>query len=1636
MKKGIRIIGYIFLLFSICYHTQAQVINFYYLAENFEDPDSISRWSIETTKPAKVWKYTYGGQWQYGGYPYNPEIPLQGNYNAGVYYPSLTLDYVKLISPALEMGGAAKPTLRFWHCQYENVKGPDHLRLLFRTSPSAEWDLIQEWTNDISYWKDETFDIENIDTKYLTDSFQLSLEGVVGNGFGVYLDSITVKEEAIVEKYVKKVTYRSVEYDAIPGGGTDIPMEEIVIRVLGNSGEAVLDSLTIVPTGVGVPYLEETEFKLFYTNGDLFAPWVKDTSTLISTASLIGGKVVFADVDFTMALGDNHFWVAGSIKTTLQGSSTFKFSIPAGGINVSDTLLPSTAHSMSWTHKIYESRFYEDFETGGTGWTLEPNFEVGWPEGNQVGTQRNPETPFNGSNILKTDLNGAYYPNITSATAYYAYTPELDLKYYINTSLYLQSYFLINGPDDAVIDISVDGGSSWQNIWTSDPSRNNSYWSEYLDATLNDIADRKSQFQLRFGIVESKTVPWPGFGIDNFAILAEKLNTDVGVTQIIYPFDDCLDCGNDTVRAWIRNYADASAPSMIPVYFGLWGSDSILVRDTILGGIAKDDSVLFTFTQLANFPRGDIYDEFVVGIDLASDQDASNDTLTKPLLIQQNITPPHVENFEYKGGVWLPQEGSTWLCKDMSGTITTDPESPNIWVLSPFGNYPDNDTSFVVSSCYDLSGDERNMIQFEYWSDCEATKDGARFEYSIDDGNTWSMLEDPVHSAAWNWCPNYVSALGSNGWSGIVDWTTAKAIIPETVDTYEKVKFRFLFRSDNANAQPQGFAFDDLSIFTSPIDVGVSTIVTPQDACQYEYADELNLWVKNFGYNDLHPNDTIIVGFDFESDPAIIDTFLLSTDLPVGDSTMFTFPTTFDISSPGTYQIRAYTLIEDDPWFYGSNNDTTLKLFETWENPITGLVDTIQSREVDTVIIRPIIAPNYSYLWDDNSTDNYFDVQVPGTVYLTVTETVNGCQTEDSVYIELLFNDVGIDSIIWPVSSCELSTAEHVQLQIHNFGTDSLIIGDKIVLFYELNSGTPVTDSIILDAPLYSGTNLWFTFEERTENFSAIDDYSIKAYTHYGGDTVTYNDTLERTITVFGYPTLNLGNDTVINGVSYMLDVDPSFSSYLWNDGVTQGTRLIDTSGVYWLDIIDQHGCPTSDTINIWFRIRDVRPLLITSPVSECNRTDLDYVTVRVENYGSDTISSANTIYVSYTINSGARITESFSVSQLRPGQRTDHTFAPQIDLTTLGTYNFEATATTSGDMRVENDTFTRAIHSSTNPVIDLGIDPEETHYVTELVIDAGYGENWIYMWQDGSTNRTYTATNSGPIRVLVTDTTTGCYGGDTTFVIMDILDYMVTSVSLNANSCSGVYNEVEVLLLNNGNLTRQGAEITLEFLLGSQLLFTDIYSTTIPWQAGAINTYTTDNTISLTNTGTQQLHINITATGDIRPENDDYTKNINVLPSPVVDFGGENLQVGLPYTLNAGSGYASYLWSDGSDESTLTVTDPGTYSVTVTGTNGCQTVESVGINVTAISDLAGESMKVNIYPNPARDYITVEALFGIPGTYIMEVFNAQNSKFYSREITGLEFKETLYTDNLPPGLYFIRIRNEVMYHVSKIVIH
>ena len=94
-----------------------------------------------------------------------------------------------------------------------------------------------------------------------------------------------------------------------------------------------------------------------------------------------------------------------------------------------------------------------------------------------------------------------------------------------------------------------------------------------------------------------------------------------------------------------------------------------------------------------------------------------------------------------------------------------------------------------------------------------------------------------------------------------------------------------------------------------------------------------------------------------------------------------------------------------------------------------------------------------------------------------------------------------------------------------------------------------------------------------------------------------------------------------------------------------------------------------------------------TSPVSGCSLTSTENVTVKIFNYGPGSITS--NFNVSYTINGGAPVTELVTAPNIPQNTSYTYTFTTKADLSTPGTYSFDATVSVPGDPTPGNDTYT-----------------------------------------------------------------------------------------------------------------------------------------------------------------------------------------------------------------------------------------------------------------------------------------------------------------------------------------------------------
>lgn len=248
-------------------------------------------------------------------------------------------------------------------------------------------------------------------------------------------------------------------------------------------------------------------------------------------------------------------------------------------------------------------------------------------------------------------------------------------------------------------------------------------------------------------------------------------------------------------------------------------------------------------------------------------------------------------------------------------------------------------------------------------------------------------------------------------------------------------------------------------------------------------------------------------------------------------------------------------------------------------------------------------------------------------------------------------------------------------------------------------------------------------------------------------------------------------------------------------------------------------------------------------------------------------------------------------------------------------------------------------------PSINLGNDT--TICVSaNLNLDAGAG-NSFYFWSNGSTQSNISVSQAGQYFVTVLDNF-GCQGKDT----INVSSFPDQTPAIPANS---------YLCNTPGASLDAGAGYTNYVWNG---------------QIGA-------QTYPVTNPGTYTLSVtdNSNCTYTISTQ-----VTINPLPTP--DLGpDQTLCPGDDVSLNPGAGYTAYLWNTTDIDQIITISQPGTYSVTVTDGNNCQASDQINI-------ANYPSAQVNLGPDAAicdNGSLTITATTGF-ASYFWSTGATQNS--------------------------------------------
>jgi hypothetical protein len=334
------------------------------------------------------------------------------------------------------------------------------------------------------------------------------------------------------------------------------------------------------------------------------------------------------------------------------------------------------------------------------------------------------------------------------------------------------------------------------------------------------------------------------------------------------------------------------------------------------------------------------------------------------------------------------------------------------------------------------------------------------------------------------------------------------------------------------------------------------------------------------------------------------------------------------------------------------------------------------------------------------------------------------------------------------------------------------------------------------------------------------------------------------------------------------------------------------------------------------------------------------------------------------------------------------------------GNFNIDSAGTYSvyGDLNGCIDTGT--INVVEVPYLnDPGIDGDTvfcgSNPVISFTIDA-QNSGADFSWHDGSSNQTFFVNDSGTYSVTITQ---GGFCPDTVVNSLEVIQQLNPDISLSDTFwCTGD----DPIILNPGSGY-------------------DDYQ----WSNGD-----TTETIEVSS----QSAYNVTVT-DIYGCSSTASVQVEVRQGININLG-EDIDTNTTVTIGASGSFSNIIWSTNETSPTIDVDESGTYWVVVTANNGCTATDTINITIedeTGISYIGKGSL--NLYPNPARDAFTLEAidLEGVWNVRLNDI-NGREVLTENRTITGSQ-TNTFNVSDLTPGMYFLSLQNGQDVRVMKIMI-
>jgi gliding motility-associated-like protein len=319
-----------------------------------------------------------------------------------------------------------------------------------------------------------------------------------------------------------------------------------------------------------------------------------------------------------------------------------------------------------------------------------------------------------------------------------------------------------------------------------------------------------------------------------------------------------------------------------------------------------------------------------------------------------------------------------------------------------------------------------------------------------------------------------------------------------------------------------------------------------------------------------------------------------------------------------------------------------------------------------------------------------------------------------SGYTQYLWNTGSIDSLI------SVTTSGQYWVTVHD-GNDCEASDTINVVFYQdildqLNLGADTTlcfgGELLLEAGDGFESYLW-------QNGSAYHEFLVQNPGLYWVTVTSLCGSVTDSIFISYYPEINLelGNDTLLcEGKGILLDAGYGFMNYHWNDGSSFYQNYITNQGLYTVEVWDINNCYASDEIHVSYHYLN---LDLGNDTLICPGNSIEIM--------------AGDSFEYYAWNDSTLIGQSF------------------FNIQNPGTYWVEVT-----------DSFQNiGCHASDTIVIGQYLVPsypalEDEYSICQgetLVLNAGVGNEFNYLWETGSNDSLLIVNSQGELKVWIYNT-------------------------------------------------------------------------------------------------------------------------------------------------------------------------------------------------------------------------------------------------------------------------------------------